>query len=117
MPDSLALLSVDFQGRGDSSHQTPTCAPGQSQLQFNIVLLPVHLRIRWALSTWDVLMLQDSPAHILLSKEEQEESGLQEEPGAQQKSDLVAGVSPVFSLLPGWRADEGGPVPDCQPDP
>ena len=21
------------------------------------------------------------------------------------------------SLLPGWRADKGGPVPDCQPDP
>lgn len=63
----------------------------------------------------DVVMFQGSLAHTLLSEEE-ERPGVQEEPGAQQRFDLVAGVSPVFSLLPGWCADKGGPVPDCQPD-
>lgn len=41
----------------------------------------LYLEGRWALSTWDVIMLQDRPPHTLLSEEE--EPGVQEAPGAQ----------------------------------
>lgn len=64
-------------------------------------------------SAWGFIILQERPPTPPLRRR----PGVQEEPGAQQRSDLIAGVSPVFSLLPGRRADKGGPVPDCQSDP
>lgn len=67
-----APCSVRTCGEGAAPLTNPLiCAPGQGQLQFNIVPLPVHLKDRWACSMWDVIMLQNSPAHIFLSEEDE----------------------------------------------
>lgn len=76
-------------------------------MRFNIPLV-LDMENRWAPLPVGFHNAPGQSLHTLLSEEE--------EPGSQRRSDLVAGVSPVFSLLSGGHTDKGGPLPDCQPD-